>query len=291
MIFFEIRWSRCTTRLPCWYWHGLPCHTLSSRFRGYRHVERRQHLLAILGGFILCTLGSTGFFIYFHVLSDFMSFCFSICLPKNVTPPVLQCFFVQTNANRSEYHRLAIPTGQTLDIWWQESKEIGCFFSIFPEAWVSSFSIWAISPWATWQFSREHAEKTCHHVSSLTYGWYGCAFLVQMVGGWIPWCQLSGDSFSQEIYLGIFCSCKRTSDQNRQKNPVQPRSDGLILHRSISPSCGHSLGHLLLQGVVLPCWCPTQKEKQVLLKLLNNGFRWPFSAVGCASFTMLFFGK
>ena len=35
-------------------------------------------------------------------------------------------------------------------------------------------------------------------------------------------------------------------------HPVQPRSDGLILHRSISPSCGHSLGHLLLQGVVLP---------------------------------------
>ena len=135
------------------------------------------------------------------------------------------------------------------------------------------------------------AETTCHHVSSHTYGWYGCAFLVQMVGGRIPWCQLSCDSFSQEIYLSIFCSCKRTNDQNRQKNPVQPRSDGLILHRSISPSCGHSLGHLLLQGVVLPCWCPTQKEKQVLLKLLNNGFRWPFSAVGCASFTMLFFGK
>lgn len=168
MIFFEIRWSRCTTRLPCWYWHGLPCLTLSSRFRGYRHVERRQHLLAILGGFILCTLGSTGTFIYFHVLSDFMSFFFSICLPKNITPPVLQWFFVQTNANRSEYHRLAIPTGLTLDIWWQESKEIGCFFSIFPKAWVSSFSIWAISPWATWQFWREHAETTCHHVSIIS---------------------------------------------------------------------------------------------------------------------------
>jgi len=71
-------------------------------FRGYRHVEPRQHLLAILGGFILCTLGSTGS--HFHVFlfqHMFTKKYHSTCLA------VILCF--QTNANRSFlssiYHR------------------------------------------------------------------------------------------------------------------------------------------------------------------------------------------
>lgn len=47
-------------------------------FRGYRHVERRQHLLAILGGFILCM----GFF-FFNLGNKSMNLTVSYCIGQS----------------------------------------------------------------------------------------------------------------------------------------------------------------------------------------------------------------
>lgn len=187
---------------------------MSSRFRGYRHVEPRQHLLAILGGFILCTLGSTGS--HFHVFlfqHMFTKKYHSTCLA------VILCF--QTNANRSFlssiYHR-----------------GMGFFFFNLGNKSMSHLEI---------------LEQTRCHVSIISddiYDTYSYDITMDV-------CVVQMVQVFHDVKVDVKC-CTIVSSMKLWACfvPVQPRSDGLILHRSISPSCGHSLGHLLLQGVLLP---------------------------------------